>query len=868
MNFGRLLVRAAAVLVPRSRRSEWLEEWQAELTVLERARGSARPDVPGIVGFAAGAFPHAAWTRVEGWTMDGLLQDLRVSVRALRLSPGFTVVAAVTLALGIGANASIFSLVNGILLRAPAGIHEPDRMVQIARSYETDPRWDNFSWPALRMIRDEAQALSGVAGYTTQSFTLGSGTDTERVLGQEVTGDFFQVLGVRPALGRLLLPADDVEPGAHRVTVLSHALWTRLYGGDPSVVGREILIGSVPYEVVGVAPEKFAGVESLGTPPALWVPAMQHPGIHGELPFDRWGWSWIQVIGRLAPGVTFEEARASMDVVAARLREAAPVNEEILVLLSPGVGLDPQGRREARRLAGILGLIVGLVLLLTCTNVANLSLARAAGRRTEVAVRRALGAGKARLMQQLMAESLVLAAFASLIAVPLVMSADRFLPALFPYGLSVSVGADGRVLLFLAAVGLAAGLLFGVAPAWTSARDDLIAAIKESGTTGARSRTRLRDVLVASQLGLSLALVAGAALLGRSLVNAATARPGFEPEGLAIGVLDVQSTGRYDDDTSLALLNRILRAVRDVPGVSHATVANSTPIVGGHARATVRPLGREDVEFEAEYNIVGSGYFQTLGIPIVRGRALGASAEEPEPVVVVNASLADLFWPGEDPVGKALAGDPPWTVVGVAADVQMRSLRSRARPGVYFPAEHASAVMVLHVRGEGGRVPDPAAVRAAVAEVDPGIPLRIADLRAAVTGSMHETRTIGLLVGAFALLALVLAAVGLYGLVSYGAAQRMRELGIRIALGAPPESLTRLVLGRGLGIAAVGIAAGVLFAFGLARALQGLLFGVEPNDPVVLGLAALLLLSTATTAAWLPARRAARLDPMRSLAAD
>jgi predicted permease len=797
--------------------------------------------------------------------LDGLLQDVKYSVRVLGLSPGFTLVAALTLALGIGANASIFSLVNGLLLRSPAAIHAPERLIQIARSYETDPRWDNWSWPALGLIRDQAEAFTGVAGYTAQSFTLGTGADTERVLGEEVTGDYFEVLGVRPLVGRLLHPTDDVEPGAHRVTVLSHALWTRLYGGDPSVVGQTIPIGSAPYEIVGVAPEGFAGVEAIGTPPALWVPAMQNPGFHGDLPFAQWGWSWIQAFGRMKDGVTFDEALASMDVVTARLRDADPVNEQILIRLTQGVGLDPEGRREARTLAGILALVVGVVLLLTCTNVANLCLARAAGRRTEIGVRRALGAGRRRLIQQLMAESLVLAGFASLIAVPVVLSADRFLPMLFPYTLSVPVGADGRVLLFLAAVGIVAGLLFGAAPAWTAARSDVLGALKEGGTTGGRTRTRLRDVLVASQLALSVALVASAALLGRSLMNATSANPGFDPTGLAIGVLDIESTRRYDDETSLDLLDRVVRAVEQVPGVRHATVANSTPIVGGHARATMQPLGREDVELETEYNIVGPGYFETLGIPILRGRTLAGIHDEPVRVVAVNESLAKLFWPGEDPIGQQLAGNPPWTVVGVVGDVQMRSLRSPAQPGVYFPAEHASASMVLHARGQGGRTPDGEAIRAAVAGADPGIPLRISDLRQGVAASMGETRTIGYLVGAFALLALVLAAVGLYGLVSFGASERTREMGIRIALGARPQSLRRLILGRGLGIALLGIGAGVVFSLGLGHAIQGLLFDVAPHDPWALALASVVLLGTASVAAWMPARRAGRVDATVSL---
>ena len=304
-------------------------------------------------------------------------------------------------------------LVNGILFRPPPGISRPDRLVQIARSYDQAPRWDNWSWPALQLIGREARTLSGVAGYQSQSFVLGIGVDAEEVNGDFVSGGYFGVLGVRPYLGRLLGPADDVTPGAHPVVVLSYPLWKGRFGGDPGVVGRTIQVGARSYQVVGVAPPGFAGPEVVGTPAALWVPAMQNPGYWRQLPFDQWGWSWINAVGRLRDGVSFEEARTSMDVVTSRLRDAAPVNEDIRVLLAQGVGLDPEGQHQARQLSLLLLGIVGLVLLITCTNVANLFLARGAARTTEVGVRMALGAGRGRLARQLVTESLVLALLAT-----------------------------------------------------------------------------------------------------------------------------------------------------------------------------------------------------------------------------------------------------------------------------------------------------------------------------------------------------------------------------------------------------------------------------------------------------------------------
>lgn len=864
-----LLVRIASVLVPRVRRGEWLEEWHAELETLEETRDGGSGGLPTTIGFAAGSLPHAFWMRMEGWTMDGVLQDLRYSTRVLRRAPGFTVVAALTLALGIGANAAIFSLINGLVLRPPAGVQEPERLVQIARSYETDPRWDVFSYPAMEMIEAEARTLSGVAGYSADVFILGAGLETEQVVGQYVTGDYFDVLGVRPHLGRLIQPADDTEPGAQPVAVLSHSLWTRRFGADPEVVGDVVQIGAQPYQVIGVAPKGFAGVESIGPPPELFVPIMQDPGYRGELLFDVWGASWIDVVGRLDEGVSFDEARASMPVIATRLRAAADVNEGIEILLAQGVGLSPDARREASRLTAILFVIVGLVLLLTCTNVANLFLARATGRKTEVGVRMAMGAGRGRLARQLITESTLLSLLATVLAIPIVLMAGDLLPALFPYSLSVSVGADMRVYGFLVVVGLATGLLFGAAPAWFSARHDIGDALKEGASTGGRSRTRLRDGLVVAQLALSLALVAGAALLGRSVMKAQTADAGFDATGVIAAVADLSGTGRYDGESARQFFRSLLDRARATPGVRSATLANQMPLLGGHSRASVQPPGREDVSFEAEYIVVGPDYFETMGIPVVRGRPLGGLDDEPERVVVVNEALAAMFWPGENPVGKELVTgyDETWRVVGVAGDVQMRSLRSAANPAVYYPMAHAEwPYMILHMATEAGAGVGPEVGRQIVAELDPGLPVAtVVDLGSAAAVSMGETRTIGYLVGVFAFLALTLAVVGLYGLVSYSASQRVREIGIRIAFGAEPKSLVRLILRRGIAVAVVGVAVGLGVAFGLGSALGGLLFGVTQTDPAALAGASTVLLGAAGVAAWIPARRASRVDAAVSL---
>lgn len=865
---ARFLLGLASLVVPGHRRGEWMEEWRAELDALMDASARGVGGLPSPVGFAAGAFPHALWMRTEGWTMESLLQDVRYSLRVLGRAPGFTAVAALTLALGIGANAAIFSLVNGLVLRDPAGVEEPRRLVQIARSYETAPRWDNFSYPAMEAIGDEGRALSGVAGYSPTTFVLGEGMETEQVAGQYVTGNYFELLGVVPRAGRLLQPSDDLRPGEHTVVVLSHDLWTRRFGGDPRIVGQTVPIGARPYQVVGVAPAGFTGIENIGTPPDLFVPIMQDPGYRGELLFDEWGASWIYLVGRLAEDVSFGEAQASMSVVSARLRDASSVNEGIEVLLAQGVGLDPDDRREARQLSLILALIVGVVLLLTCTNVANLFLARAASRRTEVGIRMALGAGRGRLARQLLTESVLLALAATALAAPLLLLAGDLLPTLFPYRLSVSVDPDLRVYGFLVAIGLAAGLAFGAAPAWAAVRRSLTEALRDGSTSGAPPTTRLRDALVVAQISLSLGLVAAAGLLGRSVSEAQRADAGFRAQELVAAVVDLSATGRYDQEAGQQFFRDVLGRASAEPGVRSATLANQMPLLGGHSRASASPRGREEVSFEAEYVVVGPDYFETMGIPVVEGRALGGLDEEPEPVVAVNRALASMFWPGEDAVGQQIeAQGRSWRVVGVVGDVQMRSLRSRANPAVYYPLSHAySPYQVLHVAGSDGAGLTPDVARRIIADVDPQLPVSVTvDLEAAAIRSMAETRTIGMLVGAFAILALVLAVVGLYGLVSYAAAQRVRELGIRMALGAEPRSLVRLVLRRGVGITMVGIVAGLGVASGLGWALQGLLFGVRRAEPAVLMAAASILFSASALAAWIPARRASRVDAAVSL---
>jgi putative ABC transport system permease protein len=869
---SRFILKLVALFVPADRREEWMEEWVAELDALaEMGREGRAGGYPGLMSFVVGSVPHALWLRMEGWTMESVGQDLRFAVRILRRTPGFTVVAAVTLALGIGANAGIFSLVNGLMLRPPAGIEDPDGLVQIARSYDEAPRWDNWSYPAAELIRDASPLLSELAGYSNGSFVLGRGDDTEPVGGQYVTGSYFGALGVRPLLGRLIGPEDDLTPGAHPVAVLSHGLWMRRFGGSSEVIGTVLPVGSFPYEIIGVAPGEFAGIDALGSSPEMWVPSMQRARSNGGSLHDQWGSSWIYLFGRLREGTAYEAAKASMDAVTMRLREASDLNEDIRVLMASGVGLSPEERTEGEQVVFLLSGIAALVLLLTCANVGNLFLTRATARVGELSLRQALGAGRGRLVRQLVTESVVLGLVATVVAVPIVNGVSRVIPSIFPFPMTVSVAPDVRVYLFLLIVGVAAGVLFSAVPAWSVARHDVSKVLREAGTTGGRSRTRLRDALVVGQLAVSLGLMSGSALLGRSIMNAQSADPGFNPDGVLVGSLNLSSTGRFDETTAVEFQSRLLDELKGMPGVISVAIANQAPILGGHSRATVRPADRLDdpsAGFEAEYITVTPGYFETLEIPVVRGRTIREPAQEPEPVVVVNESLANLFWPGLDPLGQEVGGrDQPRRVVGVVADVQMRSLRNPGMPAVYYPYhQEPELFLTVHVKVQGVTTARTPALRNAVANVDPEVPLlSVADLRDGLGRSLAETRTFGLLVSVFAGLAAVLSFIGLYGLISHGVSQRAREMGIRIALGAAAGVITRLVLARGVMLAAIGIGLGLGVSLILGRALESVLFGVDPSSPWTFGAAALLLFAASMAAAWVPARRATRVDAAVSL---
>jgi predicted permease len=737
--------------------------------------------------------------------------------------------------------------------------------VPIGRSSVSEATWDAFSWPNVAWLREEARAFEAVEGWSLHQFALGEGEEAEYVLGHFVTGGWFDLLGSTPHLGRLIRVSDDVEIGGHPVVVLGHGLWVDRFGADSSIVGRLVSMDGSRYEVIGVAPLGYVGVNTTGLKPELFVPAIMNPGYGGSLPFDSWRWSWVNLVGRLAPGIDFERALGSSAALTAGLRGAHPDNAEIEVVLADGVGLDPVTRERTTDIARMLVLLVAVVLLLTCTNVANLFLARAADREAELGIRVALGAGRARVLRHLFAESIVLAMIATLVAVPAVLLGAELLPSLLPLDLIGSLAPDRRVWGFLIAVGLATGVVFGAAPAWMVSRRRAISVLRDGAATRRAERTRLQDGLVVVQLGLSLGLVTGAALLARSLDEARSADPGFESRGLTAGFMGLSGLVETEGE-AIVRLDAALRRLNESPGVKSASVASQLPIAGGQSMGSAAPVGRESEKVQVELNAVGPRYFETLGIPLLEGRPIGALDGEPERVAVINESLARLFWPDGGALGDHLAGTPSWRIVGVVPDVRMRSLRDPGNPAIYVPlAQDLQGRAAFVVSATPAAGPKIDMLREIVQSEFPGARLSVVDVRSAVLDTVGDTRIMGFLVAGFALLALTLAVVGLYGLVSYGASRRAREFGIRIALGARPGTLSRLVFERVGLLTALGIVLGLALSVSAGRVLGGLLFGVGTFDVRAFLAALALLLTAAFAAAWLPARRAGRVDPVVSL---
>ncbi|HZM69838.1 MAG TPA: ABC transporter permease [Candidatus Cryosericum sp.] len=816
--------------------------------------------------------------------METLRQDVRYGIRSLLKSPGFTLVAVLALALGIGANSAIFSVVNGVLLR-PLPYPEPDRLMTVWQNNLKRGWHEDVVTPADYLEwRAQSRSFEAMAAHMGRGFNLRAGKEAERIRGSLVSADFFKVLGATPQMGRAFLPGDAGGQGG-RVALISHALWQKTFGGDPEIVGRAITLDSEPFTVLGVTPPGFEFPESSeawalapkGVPENPWLP----PGT--EITTLR-GLHYFPVIARLKAGVTRAEAQAEMDAIAARQAAEHPdtnadTGVEIVPLHQHLVG-------EVRPALLVFLGAVGLVLLIACANVANMSLARSAARRREVAIRTALGATRVRLLRQCLTESVLLALLGGGAGLLLALWGCDLLLALKPDTLpgASAVGVDGRVLLFTVVLSVLTGLLFGIAPALQASFSSPLEALQEGGrSSSAGPRTRLlRSVLVVSEMAIALVLLSGSGLLVRSFLRLQSVEPGLLIDSVLTVRLWTPEASYPDGAKQSQFYSEVLRRVQALPGVESVAATTDLPLSGTDSYLGFQIEGRPSAGPgdgpESGLHQVTPDYFRTLGIPILRGRPLNASdVDGALSVKVVSKTLADRYWPGEDPIGKRISygtnekNEPQWsTVVGVAGDVRQKGLHAEPRPEAYTSAlQWPSRYMTLIVRSPLDPATLAEAVRREVRAVDPAVPAYgVKTLREVLDGSLAARRFNMAVLMAFAAVAVALASIGLYGVIAYMVTQRTHEIGVRLALGARPADVLRLVVRHGMALALAGVAFGVLGALALTRALASLLVGVAATDPWTFSTVGLLLSAVAFLACLVPALRAARVEPMTALRSE
>jgi predicted permease len=809
--------------------------------------------------------------------METLIQDVRYAARMLLRSPGLTAVAVLSLALGIGANSTIFSWAKAILFQPMPGVAESNRLVVVAGRM-TSGGYSSTSYPDYVDIRDNNEVLSGLIAYDMQAMSFSESGEARRIYGSVVSGNYFDVLGVKAALGRTFLPDEDLTPNTHPVAVIGHGFWQRRFAGDPNVIGNTMTLNSHPFTIIGVAPENFAGT-LIGFSMDVWVPMMMSEQVvPGGSRLNVRGDHWFQVMGRLKPGVSQEQAEAAVDTIARQLAEQYPNTNEGRGAAVLPLWKSPWGAGFIMRpVLFVLSAVVGLVLLIACANVANLLLARAVGRRKEIAIRLSMGASRARLIRQLLTESLLLALLGGAGGVLVAYWGSglfmAFIPAIdIPVKLFIAI--DSGVLGFTLAVSLVTGIIFGLAPALQASNPNIIVALKDESAraAGSRGKARLRNALVVAQVALSLILLIGAALFLKTLQKSQTIDVGFDPRNMLLTSLDLFSNG-YTTERGKLFQQQLVQRVGALAGVESVTLARSAPLGFGGSNSTGVAIDgyepRPGEQISIEYNNVGPNYFHTMGIPLIAGRDFTARDDEQAPrVVVINETMARRYWPGQDPLGKQLRTGPrAYQVAGVAKDIKYHNLGEEPQPYMYFSMQQFyKPEVVLHARVSGDPTTMLSALRQTVASMDPNLPLFDSEtMTANMSDSLFPQRIAASLLGLFGLLALVLAAVGLYGVMAHSVTQRTHEIGIRMALGARASDVLRLVVGQGMRLALVGVAAGLAGSFALTRFLSSLLYGVSATDIATFAVTPLLLVGVALVACFVPARRAARVDPMVAL---
>lgn len=875
---ARAAIAACAWLVPGDRRGAWRQQWEADLAcqaAFLRARGGDEPAIRrDLLRRSTGALRHALWFRTRQWRTLMIFQDLRHAFRSLVQRPGFTAAIVLTLGLAIGANATIFSWIDALVLNPLPAVPRDSELVVVRFATPTRSNL-NFSYPNYRDVRDsEPRGLAGIAVYDLMPVAMRADDGPERVWAQPASGNLFEVLQVDAALGRTLQRAD--EAGRVPAAVISHSLWQRRFAADPAIIGRAVDLNGHPFEIVGVAPPGFQGAMN-GLAMDVWVPVTLHGQLTGRDLTEARGSGWLQGFARRAPGASDAEITASLEGIAGRLASEGLINEDWTLRIGP---LTEDG--AAQVLLPVVSVVMGvvvLVLLIACANVSGLLLARAVSRRHEVAIRTALGASRFRLARQLLLESLVLAVAGGIAGVTIAIWTSRGLDALLPplpYPVLIGAGLNLRVLLFSAAIVVFATIVFGIAPALQGSRTQLQATLRasRSGAAG-EGRARLRRVLVVSQVALAMVLLISAGLFVRTLANAYDVDPGFSRRHAVLASFDLSSLG-HDATAGRTLLNRLIARAEALPGVERASASTLVPLtVGGGSDMSVTiegytPGPEEDIV--AYYGMVAPGYFETMGVPIVAGRPIDArDTDDSGLVTVINETMARRYWQGRDPVGGRIRAGRDWvTVIGVAKAGKYGTLSEPALSVMYLPIhQYYRSDPVLHVATTGPAGPAIAAVRQAVAEVAPDLALYdVRTLEEHMRMSVAVPRMAAMLLGIFGGLALVLAAIGLYGLIAFVVGQRTQEIGVRMALGAGRGDILRNVMGQGARLGAAGLVIGALAAAFATPLMSSLLVDVSPTDLATFAATGAVLLAVALVAAWIPARRAASLDPVEALRND
>lgn len=820
--------------------------------------------------------------------MEAFLQDLKFAIRGLRNNPGFALVCVVTLALGIGANTAIFTVVNGVLLRPVPGIANSGELVTLERLQKNNPDY-GFGYPDYLDYREQAHSFAGLAGRCRARLSLNHGA-TELVIGELVSGNYFSVLGVPLAQGRMIGPSDVQSEGQAPVVVLSYSLWQRAFGADSAVIGKSVQLNGHPFTVIGIASRDFLG-SVVGSPSDLWVPLTMQPAAIprmsiGILASRNAG--WVGIFGRLKPGVRLDTARTEIQTIAARLAAAYPQsNEHRGADVIASFGIDPDDRGALEKFFALLLASVGLLLLIACSNVANLLLSRSDARRREIAIRLALGATRGRLVQQLLTEGLLLSLLAAGIGLLLApWTANLMLAFRQPlYAMqNITTAPDGRVLGFTVAVAVLTGILFGLAPALQSSAPDLVVALKEN-TPGGGRRSRLRNELVAAQIAIALLLLANAGAVLRKMQAVVNQNPGFATANIAMMSLSPTIQG-YSEARGQRFYNALLQRVAEIPGVRSASLATTVPPVDFSTRISIFYEGQAppreylaghefEVGIRVDLNNVAPKYFETLGIPMLQGRDFAARDDaSTSPVAILSQRLARRLWPGESAIGKRIEwptasgpARPPIEIIGVAADAKYRSLLTEPPLLLYLPlSQNYSASDNLIIRTGA----DPAvvlpAVREAVSSLDANMPIfgekSMAD---EIADSLWQQRMASGLLGSFSFLALALAGIGLYAVVAHWTGQRRREIGVRMALGANPRDVLRLVLSHGAKLAGVGAMIGLVLSAELTSVVSEFLFGSRGFDAAATAFLTALLAAIVLLASYVPARRAMRVDPMVAL---